>query len=105
MLRAGGGGLTAVPANTSPLVTKAYWPLRLALLYFPTGGGGLTIPLPLLHAELQRAATTEKAARRRFIAHLPALPFLLATSSMPERSKNLCYCEPRQLGRPSAQGG
>src|SRR6266478_8250270 len=84
-------GLTVVPANTSPLVTKAYWPLRLALLYLPTGGGGLTIPLPLLHAELQRAATTEKAARRRFIAHLAALPFLLATSGMPEWSKSLWY--------------
>src|SRR5260370_12143956 len=105
MLRAGGGGLAGGPANTSQLVRKGYWPLRLALLYFPTGGGGLTIPLPLLHAELQRAATTEKAARRRFIAHLAALPFLLATSGMPEWSKSLWYCEPRQLGPPSAQAG
>src|SRR5258708_39354154 len=76
------------PVKDSPLVTKAYWPFKLALLYLPTGGGGLTIPLPL-QAALQRAETNEKARRRRFTAHLAAIPFVLTSSPKPEQSRSL----------------
>src|SRR5712691_12938422 len=82
------------PVKDSPLVTNAYWPFKLATLYLPTGGGGLTIP-PLLHAALQRAAAAASVRRRRFIAHLAAFPFELASSAMPEWSKSLWYCERR----------
>src|SRR5713101_2001849 len=92
------------PVKDSPLVTNTYWPFKLARLYLPTGGGGLTIPLPL-QAVLQRAAATERARRRRFIAHLAALPFVPATSRTPGSSKSLWCCGPRRLVRPSAQCG
>src|SRR5260370_19486512 len=89
------------PVKDSPLVTKAYWPFKLALVYLPTGGGGLTIPLPL-QAALQRAPAAASIRRRRFIAHLAALPFALASARKPESSRNPWCCGLRQLARPSA---
>src|SRR6266478_9531389 len=68
-------GVTFAPVKDSPLVTNAYWPFKLERPYLPTGGGGLTIP-PLLQAALQKAPATATVRRRRFIAHLAALPFV-----------------------------
>src|SRR5258708_3511326 len=88
------------PVKDSPLVTKAYWPFKLALVYLPTGGGGLTIPLPL-QATVQRAPATASVRKRRFIAHLAALPFGPATPRKPESAKSLSYCGPLRLAVPS----
>src|SRR6266481_8769526 len=90
------------PVKDSPLVTKAYWPFKLALLYLPTGGGGLTIPLPL-QAALQKAPAATSIRRRRFIAHLAALPSVLAPARKPESSQSLSCCGPLRLARPSEQ--
>src|SRR5258708_10542551 len=92
------------PVKDSPLVTKAYWPFKLALLYLPTGGGGLTIPLPL-QAALQRAPATASVRRRRFIGHLAALLFVLGSARKQGSSKSLWYCGLRWLAGPSAQFG
>src|SRR5258708_4105033 len=79
------------PVKDSPLVTKAYWPFRFALLYLPTGGGGLPIQLPL-HAALQGAPAAASIKRRRFIAPLEALPSVRPTSRKPELSESLwCF--------------
>src|SRR6266704_6872139 len=58
--------------KTSPLVTKAYWPFKLAALKLPVGGGGVTLEPPLPQAALQRAVTIDRISRSRFIAHLAA---------------------------------
>src|SRR6266849_6511192 len=63
--------------KTSPLVTKAYWPFKLAALKLPVGGGGVTLEPPLLQAALQRAAAAVRAKRKRFIGHLAGLAFAL----------------------------
>src|SRR6266849_9793548 len=76
-VRASGVAVRAPATKDSPLVTNTYWPFKLARLYLPTGGGGLTIPLPL-QAALQRAMAAVRVRRRRFSAHLAALPFVLA---------------------------
>src|SRR5713101_6374957 len=92
------------PVKDSPLVTKAYCPFKLATLNLPTGGGGLTIPFPL-HAALQKAPAATSIKRRRLIAHLAALPFVLALAQKPGSSKSLSCCAQRRLARPSAQYG
>src|SRR5690348_3323849 len=73
-LRASGTGAPDPAVKTSPLVTKAYWPFRLARLYLPVGGGGWTLEPPP-HAPDNRAAAVARAKSRRFIAHLAALAF------------------------------
>src|SRR5437660_2469085 len=73
--RANGTGKEDPFVKTSPFVTNAYWPFKLARLYFPAGVGGWTLAPPLPHAALQRAVATEMAIRRRFIAHPAGLPF------------------------------
>src|SRR5689334_16425507 len=73
-VRARGTGVPDPAVKTSPLVTKAYWPFRLAILYLPTGGGGWTLEPPP-QAPDNRAAAAAKAKCRRFIAHLVTLAF------------------------------
>src|SRR5713226_3802226 len=101
-VRASGVAVRAPATKDSPLVTNTYWPFKLARPYLPTGGGGLTIPLPPLHAAIQRAAATERVRSRRFIAHLSSLPFFLATSLRPGSSRSLWRCAWPRLARPSA---
>src|SRR6267378_3477120 len=103
-VRASGVALMAPTAKTSPLVTKTYWPFKLAVLNFPTGGGGLTIPLPPQET-LQSAAPATSIIKMRFIAHLAALPFVLASSPRRERVRSLSCCERRRPGRPSVPRG
>src|SRR5260221_3355360 len=101
-LRVRGGGVALKPpVKDSPLVTKAYWPFKLALVYLPTGGGGLTIPLPL-QATVQRAPATASVRKRRFIAHLAALPFVLASARKQESSRNPWCCGTQRLAWPSS---
>src|SRR5258708_40274396 len=102
-VRASGVALMAPTEKTSPLVTKTYWPFKLAVLYFPTGGGGLTKPLPPPQAAVQRAVPAVKIRKRRFIAHLAGLPFVLASSQRQERGRSLLCCERQRLWRPSVQ--
>src|SRR5262252_2412987 len=63
-------GLTVAPLKTSPLVMKAYVPLRLARENLPVGGGGCTEEPPPPQAARQRAAAETSAVARRFIGHL-----------------------------------
>src|SRR5260370_22487635 len=102
-VRASGVALMAPTEKASCLVTKTYWPFKLAVLYFPTGGGGLTKPLPPPQAAVQRAVPAVKIRKRRFIAHLAGLPFVLASSQRQERGRSLLCCERQRLGRPSLQ--
>src|ERR1700674_197385 len=104
-VRASGVALVAPAAKTSPLVTNTYWPFKLASVYLPTGVGGLTIVLLPLQAALQSATAAERVRRRRFIAHLAGLPFVLASSRRSVSSGSLECSEPQQLARPSAQCG
>src|ERR1700731_2773042 len=104
-VRESGVALLAPTEKTSPLVTKTYGPFKLAVLYFPTGGGGLTIPLPPPQAALQSAAPATSIIKMRFIAHLAGIPFVLPSSQRRERGRNLLCCEPRRLGCLFAQCG
>src|SRR3989442_11443107 len=91
--------------KTSPLVTKAYWPFKLAALKLPVGGGGVTLEPPPLQAALQRAAAAVRANRRRFIAHLAAPQFERGTWQRRGSSKSLGRCGRRQLSRPFSRCG
>src|SRR5260370_30801024 len=104
-VRASGVALMAPTEKASCLVTKTYWPFKLAVLYFPTGGGGLTKPLPPPQAAVQRVVPAVKIRKRRFIAHLAGLPFVLASSQRQDRGRSLLCCERQRLGRPSVQRG
>src|SRR5260370_40634663 len=73
-IRANPTAVRELGANTSPLVTKAYWPFKLALLYLPTGGGGVTVVPAPPEAALQRAAAGMSTKRMSFIPNLPELP-------------------------------
>src|SRR6267154_3444847 len=73
-VRASGTGALDPLVKTSPSVTKAYWPFRLAILYLPTGGGGWTLEPPP-HAVDNRLAAVARANCKRFIAHLATLVF------------------------------
>src|SRR6266849_300867 len=91
--------------KTSPLVTKAYWPFKLAALKLPVGGGGVTLEPPPPQAALQRAAAAVRVKRRRFIAHLAAPQFERATGQRRGSLRSLGRCERRQLARPFARCG
>src|ERR1700730_15301197 len=84
------------PVKTSPLDTKAYWPFKLARLYFPAGGGGVTMAMGPLPAAVQRAAATVRPKTTRFIAHLAALLSGTATLLGRATSGSLCYCVRRR---------
>src|SRR5713101_2653056 len=86
--------------KTSPLVTKAYWPFKLAALKLPVGGGGVTLEPPPPQAALQRAAAAVRAKRKRFIAHLAAPQFERATGQKRGSSRSLGCCERRRLACP-----
>src|SRR6266403_2724952 len=77
------------PVKDSPLVTNAYWPFRLALLKFPTGGGSVMVSPPPPHAAIQKAAASANAEKRRFIAHLAARPLERAKCLRQFSSKTL----------------
>src|SRR5260370_29836450 len=103
-VRASGVALMAPTEKTSPLVTKTYWPFKLAVLYFPTGGGGLTKPLPPPQAAVQRVVPAVKIRKRRFIAHLAGVPFVLAASHRQVSGRILLCCQLERLVRPSVLG-
>src|SRR6266852_3021844 len=92
-----------LPVKNSPLVTKAYWPFKSALLKLPTGGGGVTKLLVPPQAALQRAAAAVRPSKRRFIAHLAGLPFDLATRGKRESAGSLWCCGRRRPERPFAR--
>src|SRR5207247_8525402 len=100
--RANGVGKEAPLVKTSTFVTNAYWPFKLARLYFPAGGGGWTLEPPLPHAALQRAVATEMAIRRRFIAHSAGLPCELEAVWKLACGSRLCHCERRRLAPAAA---
>src|SRR6266702_2770771 len=91
--------------KTSPLVTKAYWPFKLAALKLPVGGGGVTLEPPLPQAALQRATAAVRAKRKRFIAHPAAPQFERATLQRRGSSRSLGCCERRPLACPFARCG
>src|SRR2546425_8404590 len=91
--------------KTSPLLTRASWPFKLAALKLPVGGGGVTLEPPLLQAALQRAAAAPRVKRRRFIAHLAAPRLERATLQRRGSSRSLGCCERRPLVCPFARCG
>src|SRR6266571_5099665 len=89
--------------KTSPLVTKAYWPFKLAALKLPVGGGGVTLEPPLLQAAVQNAVAIDRISRSLFIAHLAAPRFERATLQRRGSSRSLGCCERRPLACPFAR--
>src|SRR5215470_6238223 len=85
-------GLTVAPLKTSPLVMKAYVPLKLASENLPLGGGGCT-EAPPPQAASHRAAAETSAVTTRFIAHLAALPFVPESSLQRASEGSLLRCE------------
>src|SRR5690242_2774887 len=98
---ANGVGVVALVVNTSPLVTKAYVPLKLAGVKLPDGGGGgMEGPPPPLQAAAQRTEPATTAKRMRFIAHLAGLP-----SALQATAGSLWCCEQQRSACPSARCG
>src|SRR5438876_3686057 len=80
------------PDESSPLMEKAYWPLRLLSEKFPIGGGGGVIEAPPLQAAAHSARAIVASGRTRFIAHLPA------------ESRVLCRRRARRPGKAENRG-
>src|SRR5579859_3939999 len=77
-------------AVSEPLIEKTYWPLRLALVKPPTGGGGVTTEPLLPQATAKTAAERARKSARRFIERLPS-------AGQPEHLQEVVCChEPRR---------
>src|SRR5579863_7758960 len=79
-------------AVSEPLIEKTYWPLRLALVKPPTGGGGVTTEPLLPQAAAKIAATRVRKNARRFIVLIGRLP----SAGQPHLQEEFCCREQRR---------